>query len=505
MHDKVFSCTVDGFTPKIIEVETDIQNGLPTFSIVGLGDASVQEAKERVRSALKNSRASFPPLRKTVNLAPANIRKHGPSFDLPIAVSILSASSQIPKIGLEKSIFIGELALDGTLRRVRGVLPITAHAARNGFKKIYLPEENAYEASLVPNVEIMPVKNLYELTQHFYTGNTISPYTSKNINIQEDCDDNINDFKYIRGMDREKRAMEIAASGRHHVLMSGPPGCGKTLLARIFHTILPPLSKEESLEVTAIYSVAGLLPSSLPLIVKRPFREVHSSATEIAVLGGGANITPGEITLGHKGAVFFDELSEFPTKTLEILKKPLEDGYISIQRSSEKLTLPADFIFIGAMNPCPCGFYGDAKKECKCSFSDIKRHSKKLSGPLMDRIDIVISMRRIKFKEFDSNVGRESSKEVRERVGKATEIQFKRQGKENSKLKSQEIKRYCALGAGPKEILKTAVYKLGISTRGLIRVLKLARTIADLAGTASIQAEHLAEALQYRAFKEPVG
>ncbi len=513
MISKINSAAIIGLDAVPIEVEVDIGVGLPNFLIVGLPDKSIDEAKERVRSAIKNSNANFPQRRITVNLAPADLRKEGSSFDLPIAVSLLNSSGQI-KVG-EKDLFVGELALDGNLRKVSGILPIVLMARELGFKRLFLPWENAKEASIIEEVKIYPIKNLQDLIEGF-RGNLSLKEEKKSLiqDFLEESQDNVLedlDMAYVSGQEHVKRALEIAAAGGHNILMIGPPGTGKTLLAKTFTTILPKMTFDEILEVSKIYSVSGLLEFKNPLLTKRPFRNPHHTASNISLVGGGQWPRPGEISLAHRGVLFLDEFSEFPKAVLEVLRQPLEDGKITISRASGSLSFPSNFILIAASNPCPCGYFGDPIKECSCSPSQIVKYNKKISGPLLDRIDLYVKVPRIKYEKLRKTDGSESSNEIRQRVEKAREVQKERfknlpappigyaQGvKTNSEMGIKAIKSYCAIDKDSEELLKEALDKLAISARGFHKILKIARTIADLENRENIKRQDIAEALQYR-------
>ncbi len=425
MLSKVNSCAVIGLDCEPVEVELDISPGLGAITVVGLPDTAVQESKERVRSAVKNSGYIYPATRVTINLAPADIKKEGPAYDLPIAVGVLVATEQL-NADLEDSLFVGELALNGQLRHTNGVLPIAIYAKQKGYKKLYVPEVNEYEASLVEGIDIIPVKNLLQLIDHLNGVKIVSPAEVHDINELDEQVDFSVDMAYVKGQEHVKRALEIAASGGHNVLMSGPPGTGKTLLARTVPTILPKMTKEEALEVTKIYSIAGMLPSDKPLISIRPFRTPHHSASAPSLVGGGQFPKPGEISLAHRGVLFLDELPEFPRGNLESLRQPLEDGVITISRAQGTLTFPAKFSLIASMNPCPCGYLSDPDRDCSCSPSQIIKYQKKISGPLIDRIDLHIEVPRIKFEKLSSDNLAESSKSIRARVEKAREIQQER-------------------------------------------------------------------------------
>ena len=501
MLSKVNSCAVIGLDCEPVEVELDITAGLGGITVVGLPDTAVQESKERVRSAIKNSGYQYPTTRVTINLAPADIKKEGPSYDLPIAVGILTASEQI-SADINDSLFVGELALNGKLRHTNGMLPVAIYAKLKGYKKLYIPKVNEREASLVEGIDVIPVDNLLELIDHLNKIKIIEPAKVRDIDdFIENADFSV-DMAHIKGQEHVKRAIEIAASGGHNILMSGPPGTGKTLIARTVPTILPRMTKEEALEVTKIYSIAGLLPSDKPLISARPFRTPHHSASAPSLVGGGQFPKPGEISLAHRGILFLDELPEFPRTVLENLRQPLEDGIITIGRAQGTLTFPAKFSLIASMNPCPCGYSTDPDRDCSCSPTQIIKYQKKISGPLIDRIDLHIEVPRIKFEKLAEDDSAESSKSIRERVEKAREVQRERFKNKNiisnSEMSSQDVKELCKISGQTVDILRTAVSQFQLSARSYYKILKLARTIADLEEKETIESAHVAEALQYR-------
>jgi magnesium chelatase family protein len=504
---KVKSAAVYGLSAKEVEVEVDISSGLPSLLIVGLPDKAVEEARERVRSAIKNSGAHFPQGRITVNLAPADLKKEGPSYDLPIAVGILLASNQI-SFDPQNLLFLGELSLNGNLRHTNGVLPMVLYAFQKNYQEIFLPKINAGEASFVKEIRIVPTGSLKEIIWHFKKEKKIPYFPKQSIEEFLEEPEFEYDMAYIQGQEHVKRALEIAASGGHNVLMTGPPGSGKTLLARTMPSILPKMTQEETLEVTKIYSIAGLLPDRQPLLTRRPFRHPHHTSSDIALVGGGAWPRPGEISLAHRGVLFLDELPEFPRSVLEVLRQPLEDGIITISRASGSLTFPAKFTLISASNPCPCGFLTDPDRECVCSPGQIMRYKKKISGPLLDRMDIHIEVPRMKYEKLaDDKVAPESAK-IRARVQEAREKQLARFSKTkftcNAEIGSREIKKYCLVDEKSVGLLKTAVNQMYLSARAYHRILKLARTIADLDDKENIESSHIAEAIQYRSKEENI-
>ncbi len=503
MLAKIFSAALVGLDAVPVEVEVDIASqGLPSFTIVGLPDKAVEEAKERVRSAIRNTGADFPARRITVNLAPADLPKEGPSYDLPIALGILLASGQL-KADLETALVAGELSLDGRIRPVSGTLPQAIMARTLNFTSLFLSSENAREATIIPGLKIFSFPTLLSLFNHLNGTSPGSPLAETSLDdyfLKEDFEF---DMKDIKGQHQAKRALEIAASGGHNLLMKGPPGAGKTLLARTLPSILPLLTFEEAIEVTKIYSITNTL-SGKTVITTRPFRAPHHSTSLVGLIGGSSNPRPGEISLAHRGVLFLDELPEFSKHILETLRQPLEDGIVNISRATNKVTFPAKFMLIAAQNPCPCGYYGDTSHECSCTTSQIQRYQKKLSGPLLDRIDLHLTVPAIKVEKLtnQNDENAESSQVIRERVQKARDRQTSRFYQTavmtNSEMTNKQVKEYCQLTKEGLSLMRRAVETMKLSGRAYQRTLKVARTIADLADSQEIMVEHLAEALQYR-------
>ncbi|RLD00066.1 MAG: magnesium chelatase [Chloroflexi bacterium] len=502
MLAQVTSCALVGLEGVLVDVEVDTSRGMPSLVIVGLPDAAVKESSERVRAAVKNSGLVFPSKRITVNLAPADIRKAGPSYDLPIAVGVLIASEQVWPQEVENTLFTGELSLDGSVRHVNGVLPIAAVARQQGIQRVFVPAGDAPEAALIEGLEVIPVESLGQLTAHLQGLRSIPPYTPTLDSTSLPLPQYAADFAEIKGQEHVKRALEVAAAGGHNVLMIGPPGAGKTLLARSMPSILPTMTIEESLDVTKIYSIAGMLPPDTPLLRHRPFRAPHHTISHAGLVGGGHWPRPGEISLAHRGVLFLDELPEFGTRILEGLRQPLEDHKVSIARATGTLTFPANFMFVAAMNPCPCGYYGDPVRECTCSMQTISRYQKRISGPLLDRIDIHVQVPRVDYDKLtDKRLG-EPSEAIRARVERARNVQRKRFADTplscNADMGPTEVRKICQLDETGRGLVRAAMQQLQMSARAFHRILKLSRTIADLAGSERIETAHLAEAIQYR-------
>jgi magnesium chelatase family protein len=498
---KVFSCAVVGLDGVLVEVEVDTGAGQPGIVVVGLPDAAVQESKERVRAAIRNSNGRFPFGKVTVNLAPADLKKAGPTYDLPIALGILLSSGQV--FGdLGDTLVVGELSLDGILRHTPGIISMVSLAAEKGLRRAFVPATDAKEAALIDGVEVYGVRTLTDLVNHLTGDVPMMPTTAEIGDATADAWISATDFADVKGQEHVKRGLEVAAAGAHNLVMSGPPGSGKTLLARALPSILPAMSLEEALEVTRIYSVRGLLPPEMPLVRERPFRSPHHTTSHAGLVGGGTWPRPGEISLAHRGVLFLDELPEFSTQTLEVLRQPLEDRKVSIARASGTISFPANVTLVAAMNPCPCGFHGDPVRECRCAPSAVARYQKRISGPLLDRIDIHLEVPRIDYDQLADRRAAEKSESVRARVEAARAIQLARfkdgETLTNADMGPKDVQQHARLDAAGEQLMKAAVRQLSLSARGYHRVLKLSRTIADLAGVEQIATPHVAEALQYR-------
>jgi magnesium chelatase family protein len=499
------ACAILGLDGALVEVQVDFnpRATIPIFTIVGLPDSAVRESRERVRAAIKNSALQFPNKAYTVNLSPADLPKHGPAYDLAIAISVLAATDQIPLEKLEKALFVGELSLDGRVCHVKGTMPMTYAAIQAGFDVVYVPKEDAPEAALVGGIQVIAVETLGQLVEHLYNLKPIAPY-ELDMTLEDTFGvlEGVVDFADVKGQEHVKRALEIAAAGNHNVRMVGSPGVGKSLLARAMPGILPKLTHEEALEVTRIYSVADMLHGH-PLITHRPFRAPHHTISQAGLVGGGSQPKPGEISLSHNGVLFLDEINEFNVRTLEVMRQPIEDKVVTISRANGTLTFPTNFLLVAAHNPCPCGYHGDPLKPCTCSAGMIERYQTKLSGPLLDRIDIHVEVPRVDYDKLMNTTRTEPSASIRARVEQARQHQYARfrahkHLRANADMTASEVQTLCVLSSEAKQLLELSVKRMQMSARGYHRVLKLSRTIADLGNSEHIEMHHVAEAVQYR-------